>query len=116
MKGSQRGRPGCGTNRPRRRYRSRSFTMPRRAGCRSRGYEGAQERHAEKEKAGDRIIDTSNFSLSKLDRFITLHGFGDGFLDWQSFHAGGAIEAVDAFGVMQNIFGVLRFRNRATVA
>ena len=77
---------------------------------------GAQERHAEKEKAGDRIIDTNNLSLSKLDRFITLHGFGDGFLDWQSFHTGGAIKAVDAFGVMQNIFGVLRFRNRASVA
>jgi hypothetical protein len=39
----------------------------------------------------------------------------DGFLDRPSFHAGGSLEAADAFGVMQNVFGVLRFRNRAAV-
>jgi hypothetical protein len=46
--------------------------------------------------------------LFQLNPFIALHRFGDRFFDRQTLHARSAIETVHAFGLMENIFGILR--------
>ena len=46
--------------------------------------------------------------LFQLNPFIALHRFGDRFFDRQTLHARSPIETVHPFGLMENIFGVLR--------